>query len=197
MRAGPLSTNEVIETLNRYFVPVVSSNYDTDDTGSAPRAEKVERQRIYGDFLRQKLGAGDVHVYIVRPDGTSLRGIDIGNALVEGKLAAFLEDVCKELRTPAGPPAFPPHPASVAPPAAPDALVFHLVARSDNVGRGGWHAFPSENWIVLSHAELLEARSTDDSNRARASQVVSSALEAMGTAKEIRGLFINPTDPQH
>ena len=180
MRAGPLSTNEVIETLNRYFVPVASSNYDTDDTGSAPRAEKVERQRIYGDFLRQKLGAGDVHVYIVRPDGTSLRGIDIGNALVEGKLAAFLEDVRKELRTPAGPPAFPPHPASVAPPAAPDALVFHLVARSDNVGRGGWHAFPSENWIVLSHAEwtgLLPPEPVVDRNNVwKASSAVAAKL---------------------
>ena len=151
MRAGPLSTPEVIDTLNRYFVPVASSNYDTADAGSAPRAEKLERQRIYGDFIRQKLGAGDVHVYIVRPDGTSLRGLDIGNALVAGKLAAFLEDVRKELNTPGGPPAFAPHPGSVAPAAPPDSLVFHLVARAE--AGGSWHEFPSENWIVLSRAE--------------------------------------------
>jgi hypothetical protein len=33
---------------------------------------------------------------------------------------------------------------------------------------------------------LLEARATDDAGRARASQVVESVLEAMGTAREIR-----------
>jgi hypothetical protein len=40
--------------------------------------------------------------------------------------------------------------------------------------------------IILAHAELLEAKSADDINRARAAQLVSSALDAMGTAKSIR-----------
>jgi hypothetical protein len=40
--------------------------------------------------------------------------------------------------------------------------------------------------IILAHAELLEAKSADDTNRARAAQLVSSALDAMGTAKSIR-----------
>jgi hypothetical protein len=40
----------------------------------------------------------------------------------------------------------------------------------------------------LAHAELLEAKSPDDVNRARAAQLVSSALDAMGTAKSIRQL---------
>ena len=52
-----------------------------------------------------------------------------------------------------------------------------------------FHRLNNQLGIVLSHAELLEARATDASSRARAAQVVSSALEAMGTAKEIRGFF--------
>ena len=40
--------------------------------------------------------------------------------------------------------------------------------------------------IILAHAELLESKAADDVNRARAGQVVSSVLDAMGTAKEIR-----------
>jgi hypothetical protein len=40
---------------------------------------------------------------------------------------------------------------------------------------------------------LLEAKAPDDTNRARAAQVVTSALEAMGTAQEIRRQTINPT----
>jgi hypothetical protein len=49
-----------------------------------------------------------------------------------------------------------------------------------------FHRLNNQLGIILAHAELLEARTTDDMIRARAAQVVASALEAMGTAKEIR-----------
>ena len=49
-----------------------------------------------------------------------------------------------------------------------------------------FHRLNNQLGIILAHAELLEAKAPDDMNRARASQVVASALEAMGTAKEIR-----------
>ena len=49
-----------------------------------------------------------------------------------------------------------------------------------------FHRLNNQLGIILAHAELLEAKSTDDMNRARAAQVVTSALEAMTTAREIR-----------
>ncbi len=49
-----------------------------------------------------------------------------------------------------------------------------------------FHRLNNQLGIILAHAELLEAKATDEINRARAAQVVASALEAMGTAKEIR-----------
>ena len=49
-----------------------------------------------------------------------------------------------------------------------------------------FHRLNNQLGIILAHAELLEAKSPDETNRARASQVVASVLEAMGTAKEIR-----------
>ena len=49
-----------------------------------------------------------------------------------------------------------------------------------------FHRLNNQLGIILAHAELLEAKASDDMNRARAAQVVASALEAMGTAKEIR-----------
>ena len=49
-----------------------------------------------------------------------------------------------------------------------------------------FHRLNNQLGIILAHAELLEAKVTDDANRARASQVVSGALDAMATAKEIR-----------
>src|SRR5205823_14556767 len=52
--------------------------------------------------------------------------------------------------------------------------------------RSLFHRLNNQLGIILANAELLEAKATDDVHRARAAQVVTSALEAMGTAKEIR-----------
>jgi len=51
-----------------------------------------------------------------------------------------------------------------------------------------FHRLNNQLGIILAHAELLEAKSADNLNRARAAQLVSSALDAMGTAKSIRQL---------
>jgi hypothetical protein len=49
-----------------------------------------------------------------------------------------------------------------------------------------FHRLNNQLGIILAHAELLEAKAADDMTRARAGQVVSSVLDAMGTAAEIR-----------
>jgi hypothetical protein len=49
-----------------------------------------------------------------------------------------------------------------------------------------FHRLNNQLGIILAHAELLEGKAQDDAHRARAAQVVASALEAMGTVKEIR-----------
>jgi hypothetical protein len=59
-----------------------------------------------------------------------------------------------------------------------------------------FHQLNNQLGIILAHAELLEARAPDDMNRARAGQVVSSTLEAMGTAQEIRRLASTSIEPQ-
>ena len=51
------------------------------------------------------------------------------------------------------------------------------------------HQLNNQLGIVLANAELLEARATDDATRSRAAQVVSSALDALATAREIRNLI--------
>ena len=59
-----------------------------------------------------------------------------------------------------------------------------------------FHRLNNQLGIVLAHAELLESRLTDDPSRARASQVVASALEALGTVNEIRHHLTSPSiDP--
>ncbi len=49
-----------------------------------------------------------------------------------------------------------------------------------------FHKLNNQLGIILSHAELLEAKATDPMNRSRAALVVSSVLDAMGTTKELR-----------
>lgn len=49
-----------------------------------------------------------------------------------------------------------------------------------------FHRLNNELGIILANAELIEAKGGDETIRARASQVVSSVLDAMATAKEIR-----------
>lgn len=49
-----------------------------------------------------------------------------------------------------------------------------------------FHRLNNQLGIILANAELLEAKSADERERARASQVVASVLEAMATARAIR-----------
>ena len=56
-----------------------------------------------------------------------------------------------------------------------------------------FHRLNNELGIILAHAELLQAKASDDMIRARAAQVIASTLEAMGTAKEIRRQTISST----
>lgn len=57
-----------------------------------------------------------------------------------------------------------------------------------------FHRLNNQLGIILAHAELLEAKVPDAMNRARAGQVVASALEAMNTAKEIRRVTNPPAE---
>ena len=49
-----------------------------------------------------------------------------------------------------------------------------------------FHRLNNQLGIILANAELLEAKAGDESERARAGQVVRSVLDAMATAREIR-----------
>lgn len=48
------------------------------------------------------------------------------------------------------------------------------------------HRLNNQLGVILAHAELIEAKATDDVQRARANQVVTAAIEAVGVVREIR-----------
>ena len=58
-----------------------------------------------------------------------------------------------------------------------------------------FHRLNNQLGIILAHSELLESKAVDDRDRTRAAQVVASALEAMGTAKEIRSCQNRSSEP--
>ena len=57
-----------------------------------------------------------------------------------------------------------------------------------------FHRLNNQLGIILANAELLEARLAEETQRARASQVVSGALEAISTIQDLRRLLgVRPT----
>jgi hypothetical protein len=58
-----------------------------------------------------------------------------------------------------------------------------------------FHRLNNQLGIVLANAELLEAKAANEQQRARAAQLVASALDAMGTAREIRQ-HVEPLVPE-
>jgi hypothetical protein len=60
-----------------------------------------------------------------------------------------------------------------------------------------FHRLNNQLGIILANAELLEARLTDDSQRARAGQVVSGALEAISAVQDLRRVVgLDSTSPR-
>jgi len=49
-----------------------------------------------------------------------------------------------------------------------------------------FHTLNNQLGIILSHAELIEAKAQDERQKARASQVVIATVEALTTARNIR-----------
>lgn len=48
------------------------------------------------------------------------------------------------------------------------------------------HRLNNQLGVILAHAELIETKAQDAAQRARASQVVSAALQAMAVSRELR-----------
>ena len=156
MRAGPLSRTNVIETLNRYFVPVYTSNEEYRDNGSAPPEERAAYQKIYLAALKKKLSTGTVHAYVLTPDGDPIDSLHVADAANGDKLLNMLRATVQKLGTKPGDTLVPPKAQSACPVNLDGkTLVLHLTARAEgtNPSDNSWHAYPSEDWIELDEAD--------------------------------------------
>ena len=155
MRAGPLSARNVIELLNRSFVPVYIVNDEYFGNGSAPAAERSELQRIHHEGHEKKLSVGTVHAYVLTPDGHPHDSLHVAHPW---RTLAMLQRSVAHFKPSPGKPIVPAAPQSTPPSAPADAVTLHLISRGDD--RGSWGDFPAENWIVLKRedwAKLLPA----------------------------------------
>lgn len=161
MRAGPLSRPDVIDTLNRYYVPVYTSMEDYHENGSAPPEEKATYQKIYRAALAAKLSAGSVHAYVVTPDGTPIDSLHVADAATRDNLLNMLRRNAERLHVRPGETLVKPQPQATCPiPTAEreKGLTLHLVARAEGTGAGqsDWHGFPAEDWVVLDDAQIKQ-----------------------------------------
>jgi hypothetical protein len=134
-----------------------------------PPAELAEYTRIYHEALKAKLSTGTVHVYVLDPAGHPVDSLHVARATDPERLAAMLRRSVERLKVSPGAPLIEPCCQSKAPAADPGSLVLHLTARylerkgDDYVPHhpvlgtersGQWGSLPSEDWVVLSRAEL-------------------------------------------
>jgi hypothetical protein len=155
MRAGPLSNETVSDTLNRYFVPVYTSNEDYRDGGAAPPEERAAYQKIYRAALEKKLSAGTVHAYVLSPDGEPVDSLHVADAARGDNTLKILRRAVERFHTPPGEALVTPKAQSAPPKPTDGSLVLHLTARAEgtNPSDDSWHAYPSEDWIVLTPAD--------------------------------------------
>ena len=141
----------MISLLNHYFVPVYSSNQETNPGGKASSGEKAEINRINEQQFRSTGIRGNVFVYILSPDGHPVDGLDIGRATQPPIVIQRLERTVRTLNLAPGEPVVNRVQGPAPPVCLPGSLVLHLVARGFRTGH--WREFPGENWIVLSPSE--------------------------------------------
>lgn len=170
MRAGPLSNDNVVKLLNRFFVPVYVSNEDYRATGPAPREERIEYQRIYREALQAGLSTGTVHAYVLTSDGHPVDSLHVAQAARVELLTAMLECSVTRLQPKEGDPAVRPRGQTVAPSRPAGAVVLHVTSRylrqqgselvplGEEAGLGltrnaGWSAYAAEGWVVFTRDE--------------------------------------------
>src|SRR5258708_4174278 len=125
VRAGPLSNDKVIDVLNHYFIPVVTSNDDYNKNGTASPEDKAARIRIAKDsknvekFYKLEVTAdynvADIVCYIVAPNGKVHSTLRLPDCSVAEKVAEFLEEAIRALHVKPGPQVLVARPTLVAP----------------------------------------------------------------------------------
>jgi hypothetical protein len=139
VRAGPLSDEKVIDLLNHYFIPVITSNDEYNPNGTASAEEKAARARIAKNsknvekvkkvVITPDSNASDIVCYIVHTDGEVHSTLRLPECAAAEKVAEFLKEAIGALHVKPGEQVLPGRPTLIPPKAKQDQMVLHLAAR--------------------------------------------------------------------
>ena len=153
MRVGPLSDDNIIDLLSKYFIPAWLSN-DHFQLAGPSDAEQEEVQRIYQERVRRRLDSGTVCVVILAPDGSVAATLNLHKAAQPDVLGPFLRQIVDDRKlAPRSAEAIRSTMAAPRPPARPKTeggLVLHVLTRFEEMkpNRG-----VSQDWFEWTAAE--------------------------------------------
>lgn len=150
MRVGPLSNPQIIDYINKFFVPVyVTNEYYAEGRFGESNLQLL--RKVWNEAERKNLPAGTVHVYLLTPDGSVHKSMHVMHAAKSAHLFRFLTAAVRELKTDSGNTLVKPTFKRMPPPAAKDQVVLHASSQYDDAG-----GVVGDDWIVLSRTEWSE-----------------------------------------
>jgi hypothetical protein len=139
MRASSLSNPDIIEILNRYFVPVHVDGVYVNKNPSIDAAEKAAYRGVFEKFHnankenqgkdKPKFSVGSVHAYILTSDGRPVDSLHVADAAKPARLLEMLEKAKDKLQLVRGEPLTKLTPQSPPPKTEADAVLLHLTSR--------------------------------------------------------------------
>src|SRR5437879_1234569 len=139
MRASSLSNPEIIEILNRYFVPVHVDGVYVNRNPAIDAAEKAAYREIFEKFHKAnkenqtkdkpKFSVGSVHAYILTSEGRPVDSLHVADAAKPARLLEMLKKAKDELKVARGEPLSKLTPQNTQPKIEADAVLLHLTSR--------------------------------------------------------------------
>jgi hypothetical protein len=139
MRASSLSNPEIIEILNRYFVPVHVDGVYVNKNPSIDAEEKAAYRGVFDKFHKAnkenegkdqpKFSVGSVHAYILTADGQPVDSLHVADAAKPARLLEMLKKAKDELKIARGEPLTKLTTQSAPPKIDADAILLHLTSR--------------------------------------------------------------------
>ena len=147
MRVGPLSNPQIIDYINKFFVPVYVTN-EYYAAGRFGESNLKLLRDVWNEAGRKNLPQGTVHVYLLTPGGSVHNSMHVKHAAKQAHLFRFLAAAVRELKTDSGSTLVKPALKAVPPPAEKHQLVLHASSQYDDAG-----GVVGDDWIILSRDE--------------------------------------------
>ena len=150
MRMGPFANNQVINYLNKFYVPVFVSNEDYQAGKFGEENHKLLFS-VWDQAKKKKLPMGTVHAYLLTPDGKIYNSMHVMHAARLDVFFRFITSAIGGMKTAGGETLVQPAPTFVPPSVEDDEILLHAASQYGNRSH-----LAAEDWIVLSKEEWTQ-----------------------------------------